>query len=118
MHLIRSQFRNIIISIKQVKLDSKLKAYRYRIYPSKGQKDFLEKTFGCVRFYWNKALEIKLTVFKENKGKPKEEKKPIPQVLPASLKKDYPFLKEVDSLSLANAQLNLKKHSKCFYPKR
>jgi len=91
-----------------------LKAYRYRIYPSKKQKEFLEKTFGCVRFYWNKALEIKLNVFRENTGKPKEERKPIPQVLPASLKKDYPFLKEVDSLALANAQLNLEKAFKEF----
>ncbi len=86
-----------------------LKAYKYRIYPNKEQREVLEKTFGCVRFYWNKALEIKLSVFKENAGKPKEERKPIPQVLPASLKEEYPFLKEVDSLALANAQLNLEK---------
>ncbi|MEM4958904.1 MAG: helix-turn-helix domain-containing protein [Nanopusillaceae archaeon] len=32
-----------------------LKAYRYRIYPTEKQKEFFEKTFGCVRFYWNKA---------------------------------------------------------------
>ena len=90
------------------------KAYKYRIYPNKEQKEFLEKTFGCVRFYWNKALEIKLSVFRENTGKPREERKPIPEVLPASLKKDYPFLKEVDSLALANAQLSLEKAFKEF----
>lgn len=61
----------------------------------------IEKTFGCVRFYWNMALELK--------PKALENKEKIPQVLPAHLKKDYPFLKEVDSLALANAQLQLEK---------
>lgn len=84
-------------------------AYKYRIYPSEKQKELFEKIFGCVRFYWNKALEIKLKVFEENKGKPKEERKHIPQVLPSKLKKEYTFLKEIDSLALANAQLNLEK---------
>jgi len=85
------------------------RSYKYRIYPSKEQSEILEKTFGCVRFYWNKALELKLKVFEENKGKSKEERKPIPRILPSELKNDYPFLKEVDSLALANAQLNLEK---------
>jgi len=51
------------------------RAYKYRIYPNKKQKELLEKTFGCVRFYWNRALEIKLKAL-GNKEK-------IPQVLPA-----------------------------------
>jgi len=91
------------------------KAYKYRIYPNNKQKEFFEKTFGCVRFYWNKALEIKLKVFEENKGKSKDERKSIPRVLPSSLKKEYPFLKEVDSLALANAQLNLERALNDFF---
>ncbi|MEM3573691.1 MAG: helix-turn-helix domain-containing protein [Nitrososphaeria archaeon] len=95
-----------------------LKTYKYRIYPSEKQKEFFEKSFGCVRFYWSKALEIKLKTFNDNKNKAKEEKKLIPQVLPASLKKDYPFLKEIDSLALTNAQLNLEKAFKMFLSNR
>ncbi|MFN4132682.1 MAG: RNA-guided endonuclease TnpB family protein, partial [Caldimicrobium sp.] len=87
-----------------------LRAYKYRIYPNKKQKELLEKTFGCVRFYWNKALEIKLKAL-ENKEK-------IPQVLPAQLKKEYEFLKEVDSLALANAQLQLEKAIKDWLSKK
>jgi putative transposase len=34
-----------------------LKAYKFRIYPSKEQKILLSKTFGCVRFVWNKLVE-------------------------------------------------------------
>ena len=33
-----------------------LKAYKYRIYPNKGQKTYLAKTFGCTRFVYNKML--------------------------------------------------------------
>ena len=87
-----------------------LRAYKYRMYPNKKQKELLEKTFGCVRFYWNRALEIKLKAL-ENKEK-------IPQVLPAQLKKEYEFLKEVDSLALANAQLQLEKAIKDWLSKK
>ncbi len=78
-----------------------LKAYKYCIYPNKAQRLLLAKTFGCIRFYWNKTLEIKLKAL-ENKEK-------IPQVLPAALKKEHDFLKEIDSLALANAQLQLER---------
>ncbi|EOO25920.1 hypothetical protein IIU_06064 [Bacillus cereus VD133] len=33
-----------------------LKAYKYRIYPNKEQQLFFAKTFGCVRFVYNKVL--------------------------------------------------------------
>nr|WP_089282170.1 helix-turn-helix domain-containing protein [Anaerovirgula multivorans] len=32
------------------------KAYRYRIYPDKEQLQLINKTFGCVRFVYNKML--------------------------------------------------------------
>ncbi|SFP98572.1 putative transposase [Caldicoprobacter faecalis] len=78
-----------------------LKAYKYRIYPSDKQKEFLEKIFGCCRFVWNKMLEEKLETLEQGKK--------IPRVTPAKYKKEYPFLKEVDSLALANVQLNQEK---------
>ncbi len=95
-----------------------MKTYKYRIYPNNKQKELFEKTFGCVRFYWNKALEIKLNVFKENAKKPKEERRPIPRVLPSVLKRNYPFLKEVDSIALNNAQLNLERAFQMFFSKK
>jgi putative transposase len=36
-------------------------------------------------------------------------KQPLPTITPAKYKEEFPFLKEVDSLALANAQLNLEK---------
>jgi len=35
-----------------------LKAYKYRLYPTNGQENKLNKTFGCCRFVWNKYVEV------------------------------------------------------------
>ena len=32
------------------------KAFKFRIYPNEKQKELLEKSFGCVRFVYNKML--------------------------------------------------------------
>ena len=73
-------------------------AYKYRIYPNTEQKVFFAKCFGCVRFFYNKSLSDMNEIYKST-GKFKN-------ITPASYKDDYPFLKEVDSLALSNAQLN------------
>ena len=74
------------------------KAYKYRIYPNKEQKEFFAKCFGCVRFFYNKSMSDMFDNYKAtNKMK---------NITPASYKEEYPFLKEVDSLALSNAQLN------------
>lgn len=75
------------------------KAYKFRIYPNNEQKSMFAKTFGCVRFIYNKMLGDKINYYNETKKKLNN--------TPAQYKKDFEFLKEVDSLALANAQLNL-----------
>jgi len=84
-----------------------LKAYKYRIYPNEEQKTIFAKTFGCVRLVWNLMLNEKLTAY-NNKEK-------IPRTTPAKYKSEYPFLKGVDSLALANTQLNLEKAFKNYF---
>jgi len=84
-----------------------LRAYKFRLYPNKEQKEYFAKCFGCVRFIYNKMLEDKINYYKET-GE-------ILHNTPAQYKKEYPFLKEVDSLALANAQLNLEKAYKNFF---
>lgn len=76
-------------------------AYKYRIYPNKKQIILLSKTFGCVRFVYNKMLEDKNEYYKKHHT--------LIGITPAHYKKDYVWLKEVDSLALANAQRNLEK---------
>ena len=74
-------------------------AYRFRIYPTEEQKIFLGKTFGCCRFLYNQMLNDKIQEYEKTKKMLKN--------TPAMYKKEYPFLKEVDSLALANVQLHL-----------
>ena len=76
-----------------------LKAYKYRLYPNKEQREYFAKCFGCVRFIYNRMLSDKIDYYKEAKQKLNN--------TPAQYKKEFPWLKEVDSLALANAQMNL-----------
>ena len=75
------------------------KAYKYRLYPNKKQQEYFAKCFGCVRFIYNRMLSDKIEYYKETKQKLNN--------TPAQYKKEFPWLKEVDSLALSNAQVNL-----------
>ena len=71
-----------------------LTAVKYRIYPNKQQAILIHKTIGCARLIYNLMLHD----FYENDL----------IKTPAKYKNEYPFLKEVDSLALANSQMDLK----------
>ena len=86
------------------------KAYKYRIYPNASQKEYFASVFGCVRFFYNKSLSDINNIYKET-GKFKN-------ITPASYKKEFEFLKEVDSLALCNAQLNRNAAFKAFFRKQ
>lgn len=75
------------------------RAYRYRIYPTTEQRALFAKTFGCCRKVYNLMLSDKIEGY-ETTGK-------FHAITPAKYKKDHPYLKEVDSLALANKQLDL-----------
>ncbi len=89
-----------------------LKAYKYRMYPTNEQKLYFAKTFGCTRFIYNKMLADRIKSYEENKDL---DIKNIKYPTPAQYKKEYEWLKEVDSLALANAQMNLDKAYKNFF---
>jgi len=44
-----------------------LRAYKYRIYPTDEQKVLFAKTFGCCRFVYNWALNLKIEAYKQDK---------------------------------------------------
>lgn len=75
------------------------KAYKFRAYPNKNQIELINKTFGCTRFIYNQMLGDRIKHYKETKEKLNN--------TPAQYKEEYPWLKDVDSLALCNAQLNL-----------
>lgn len=87
------------------------KAIKYRLYPTTEQCAMFTKTFGCCRKVYNLMLSDKIESYKST-GK-------FANITPAKYKKDYPYLKEVDSLALANTQLNLQRAFKnCFSKSR
>jgi len=75
------------------------KAIKYRLYPTTEQVTMFAKTFGCCRKVYNLMLSDIIESYKST-GK-------FATVTPAKYKSDHPYLKEVDSLALANTQLNL-----------
>ena len=83
------------------------KAYKFRIYPNETQRILFAKTFGCVRFIYNKMLEDKIEYYNQTKEKLNN--------TPAQYKAEFEWLKEVDSLALANAQMNLQKAYNNFF---
>jgi len=83
------------------------KAYKFRLYPNQEQKNMFAKTFGCVRFIYNKMLSDKIDYYKEYKQKLNN--------TPAQYKKEFKWLNEVDSLALSNAQMNLQTAYKNFF---
>ena len=84
-------------------------AIKYRLYPTSEQKIMFAKTFGCCRKVYNLMLAEKIESYKTT-GK-------FVAVTPAKYKKDFPYLKEVDSLALANVQLNLQSAFKNHFDK-
>ena len=89
-----------------------LKAYKYRIYPNEEQQIYLAKTFGCTRFVYNRMLADRIKSYEENKDL---DIKQVKYPTPAQYKSEFEWLKEVDSLALANAQMNLDKGYKNFF---
>ncbi len=77
-----------------------LKAHKVRLYPNEEQQIFFAKSFGCTRFIWNRMLSDKIDHYNEHKTELKN--------TPAQYKKEFEWLKEVDSLALANVQQNLR----------
>jgi len=75
------------------------KAYKFRIYPNKSEEVLIHKHFGCVRFIYNWALNLKNETYqkeKKNLGR-----FTIQAEIPKMKKtKEYEWLKEVNSLSL------------------
>ena len=80
------------------------KAYKFRIYPNTEQQVLLAKTFGSVRFVYNYFLGVKTKLYEEEKKSLSYTKCAAELV---SLKKENPFLKEVDSIALQQSLRHL-----------
>jgi putative transposase len=83
-----------------------LKAYKYRIYPTKEQEVLLAKTFGCCRFVWNKLVE-----HFNSRSKEKLSEKTLKDI------PEYSFLNEVSASVLQQKQRDFLETKKQFFNK-
>jgi len=86
-----------------------VKAYKFRLYPTEEQKSKINQTIGSVRFIYNKMLEDKINYYNKNKKSLNN--------TPAQYKKNYEFLKEVDSQALSQSHQDLNSAYKKFFRK-
>ena len=88
------------------------KAYRYRIYPNKKQKEIIAKTFGCCRFVYNHYLNKRKEIYQNDKTT-------FTYNMCANdltkLKSELEWLKEVDSTALQSSLRNLDDAYKDFF---
>jgi putative transposase len=111
---------------------SKMKAYKFRLYPTKEQATLINKTIGCARFVFNYSLGkqtdkdkmwyiveqmVQCGQFQQNnwKGEFFNKKNSINAI--KELKTHYPFLKEVDSIALQSSVENLDNAYSRYYKK-
>jgi putative transposase len=100
------------VSNKYVEVNFVERAYKFRIYPNKTQKQLLAKTFGCARFIYNHYLAKRIELYKSEK-----------QALTfyacsadlTILKKELVWLKEVDKFALQNSLKDLDNAYKKFF---
>lgn len=81
-----------------------LKAYKYRIYPTKEQEESFFQHFGACRFVYNWALENKIKSYEQNG---KSVSRFTLNKMITELKEEHTWLKDVNSQSLQGATLNL-----------
>lgn len=93
-----------------------LKAYKYRIYPTKEQAGKLACHFGCSRHVYNWALKAKEKHYQET-GKSLS-KRAIQDAMVKSKKTEFPWLCDVNSQSLLAALDNLDRAFSNFFSGR
>ena len=95
---------NSYIIIIESEVKSVEKAYKYRIYPNKNQKEIIAKTFGCCRFVYNTYLAKRIEMYEKNK-------ETFTYVQCANdmkkLKSELEWIKEVDSTALQSSLKDL-----------
>lgn len=92
-----------------------IKAYKYRIYPNEKQREIIAKTFGCCRFVYNKYLSEKIELYKTKKKNMSYFETVNSMV---KLKKEFIWLKEVDSTSLKYSLMDLDTAYKKFFKEK
>lgn len=78
-----------------------LKTYKYRLYPNREQEILIRKTFGCCRFVYNQTLAYRKEKYKTT-GRDMSKYECGNYVIHV-LKKEFPWLSDVDKFALSNS---------------
>ena len=92
-----------------------LKAYKYRMYPDEEQREMFLKHIGACRFVYNLSLEQKIKTYEIDKTT--LSCYDLNAMLP-DLKKEFDWIKEVNSQSLQQANKNLDSAFTKFFRKK
>lgn len=92
------------------------KGVKFRIYPNKQQEDLINKTFGCCRLVYNKALDLRIKAYEE--GNKVNYFKSCAMLTNLKQTEEFEFLKEVDSISLQQSLKDLDRAYANFFSKR
>lgn len=89
---------------------NRLVAYKYRLYPNKTQQTLLNKTMGCVRFFWNQQVATFKTYNKETNPKPKFKTS-------TELRNEIEWMKEVSAAAIQQKEIDFKEYKKQLFSK-
>jgi putative transposase len=92
------------------------RSFRYRFYPTPGQAEQLNRTFGCVRFVYNKALEERARV--RRSGRPMTYRDSSAALTAWKRTAELAFLNEVSCVPLQQALRHLQTAFGNFLAKR
>jgi len=87
-----------------------LKAYKYRLYPTKQQEVLLNKTFGCVRVVWNHNVEV-FNKFDNNLTEQES------SLTTTQLKRKHDWMSEVSAAALQQKEMDFKTFKKNYFSK-
>lgn len=83
----------------------KLKAYKFRIYPNKEQENLLNKTFGCVRYFYNYQVAMFNTYDKESNPK-------LTFKTSTELRNEIEWMQEVSAAAIQQKETDFKEFKK------
>mgnify|MGYP002541027006 CR=1 FL=1 len=90
------------------------RGFKYRIYPNESQRDQIARTFGCCRFVYNRALDVKKTAYSET-GKSIATNDLIKMIPAWKRDPETSWLAQVDSMALQQSIRDLDRAYRNFF---
>lgn len=90
------------------------RGFKYRIYPNESQRDKIARMFGCCRFVYNRALDVKKTAYSET-GKNIATNDLIKMIPTWKRDPETSWLAQADSMALQQSIRDLDRAYKNFF---